>query len=420
MEKVRYQILYEKEQSAVAYYSTVAFLTIVMFMNAETRHFDIQNPFGLPGGLSQYLFYGFGIAFAIIMKRKKDLLMPVSPLAGILWISGLSLAAVFAVKPREAYPLVISVGLYLFAGYGIWKATSNDRVLADVLKILALIGLGWSIFILKIFFEYGYLPIEYRARFSFIHNSYDHTFYGMLIINGAIGALSLLILKKGWFTNTLIVAIVVGTFFTVFVSQCRSSLLAFCCSCTYLMLKNENIKKKGQNIIKGAWIVLTFIFVIMAARETSQMNNELMKRFDFADVDYQMKKSSGRPEMLQKGVILILRNPLGVGGYNSRFTSVGVTELAKVEGFVLHNQYLTTIVEGGWIVIFSIVMLIQGTIIKPLKFKWKSPARLGIFCCWLNCSIVAVLAEILGGYYFLMLFLALAAIAMEWKEQNQG
>ena len=123
--------------------------------------------------------------------------------------------------------------------------------------------------------------------------------------------------------------------------------------------------------------------------------------------------------MFRKGLILISRNPLGVGGYNTRFTSVEGAEFTRIEGYLLHNQYLTTVVEGGWILIITWIILVTYTLVLPFKEKWKHPARLGIYCCWLNFSIQALFAETLSNYYLLMLFLGSAAISLEMRNKVQ-
>lgn len=410
--------LYMEQSNRISLLLTYLFYAAILLMIAENRHFDILKPFGMPGALSQAWYYGFGFMMLFSLKKKKGVDFPWWPGAGFLWVAGLFLASVFAVRPREAFPTALAVALYLVSGYGIWKASLDDRVLSVVLKGMALVAGGWCIFLLKVYFEYGYLPLIYKARLPWEYYSYDHTNYGLLIANGTVAAVALLINRQGSFSKLFIGIVISIAMFTIFISQCRSAILALVSSLVYLLLKGGNIQRRGQSIIKGAWILIAMMLVGWSVNETSKLNDEIMKRYDFADINYQLQSSSGRPELLRKGILLVAKHPIGVGGYNARFTSVGITELQRTEGFILHNQYLTMIAEGGWIVLITIIIFMKRLIIIPLKNKWTNNIRLGIFCCWLNQSIVCIFADNLGNRYFLMLFLASAVVALEISEKN--
>lgn len=410
---------YEEQQNKTLRLLAGFFILVELILRIDSSYFDIRNPLGLPGALSQMLFYAFGLTFAVGVAKKKEIDFPWPPVAAIFWIAGLTLASVFAVRPGEAFPQAVSFAIYMVSGYGIYKVSLNDKLLFFGLKVIAVIGVGWSFFLMGVFIKHGMdLPYEYTAYLGY-KGSFNHHAYGLLIINGAVAMLALLSKKKGWGLNLLITIIISWTFLVIIISQARACFLVFATTATYILLKNENIRGKGQSMIKWAWLVVTLIVIMWGIKGTSRMDEEMVKRFDFQDREYQLKKSHGRPQMLKKAFILISKNPIGVGGYNARYTNVGIAELAGIEGFLLHNQYLTAIAEGGWIVIITWLILIRNTMLRPLKYRWKTPARMGIYACWVNQIMMGFFADMIGNFFFLMLFVVSAAISLENRDRKE-
>lgn len=405
---------HESRQNQFVIIVTVIFFIAIFFMSAEPHTFDIPNPFGLPLAMSQAWLYSFGFIYAVAIRVKRGVVFPWTQGAGIVWVIGLLLASVYSLRPDEAFPQAISIALYLVAGYGIWKASCSDKLLKVALILISIVGIGWSIFIIDVFHIHGFLPHQYRAYLGF-RGSYNHAAYGLLIVNGAVATMALFSKKRGTAYSIVVSIILSAAFFTVIISQSRGSFLALAVSCSYIIMRSDTIKGRGRTILKAAWVVVTVIFLIWTVKEISRMDQSITNRFNITNQEYQKRSTAGRIEMLKKGLILIARNPLGIGGNNVRYSSIEGSEYLKVEGYLLHNQYLAMIAEGGWVVIFTLYVLMRKTIVVPYKLKWHNPARLGIFCCWLNCSISALFTEIIGNYYMLMLFLVSAAIALENK-----
>lgn len=398
----------------------IVFISIMLITRIDRMYTNIQNPFGLPGGLSQFVFYCFGLGFLFSVKDKQDLQLPWGKIASLLWVAGLSLATVNAISMRTALVQAISFGLYLLVGYGVFKACLDDQVLRHFSKLTVLIGIGWSVVIVYVFFKNGgKLPYEFIA-FQGEKGTFNHHAYALLIANGGVCLLALLSKKKGNFWNYFIIPLLIsGTFFVIIVSQARANFLAFATTCSYILLQNENIKGKGTLIIKVVWLMLTIVVIVWGIKEGAEKYEDVYKRFDFQDEEYQMKKSHGRPEMLQKAFILISTHPFGVGGGNARFTSAGKVELLRIEGYLLHNQYLSSIAEGGWVVIITWFIILKNTIFKPFRFRWKKPERLAVFGCWLNFCVDGFFADMIGDYFFVLLFVVSAAIALEKRDAGE-
>lgn len=411
--------LYAAQERQVITLIAIVFVTLMLIMRIDRMYTNIQNPLGLPGGLSQFVFYSFGLGFFFAVREKKDFAIPLGKLPAILWVVGLSLASFFAVQRRIAITQPIAFFLYFVAGYGVYKASLDDKIFRHFAKLSFLIGLGWSIVIMYVFFKNGgKLPYEYIA-FLGEKGTFNHHAYGLLIINGGIAFLALASKKRGTFWNIVTPIAIIGTFFAIAVSQSRANFLAFTATCTYVLLQNENIKGRGALIIKTFWIVATIVVVFLAMREGAERYEGVAKRFDFSDEEYQLQKSHGRPQMIKKALILISTHPFGVGGGNARFTKVEKAELMRIEGFMLHNHYLSSIAEGGWLLIISWFIILNNTIIKPFKFKWRKPERLAVYSCWMNFAITGLMADQIGDYFFLLLFMVSSAIALEMKDAGK-
>lgn len=411
--------LYAAQERQVLNILVIFFVTLMLITRIDRMYTNIANPLGLPGGLSQYIFYFFGLGFFFAVKDKKEFPLPWSYIASISWVLGLALASVEAISHRIAVTQTISFAIYFVAGYGVFKACLDDKVFKHFAKLAFLIGAGWSIVIVYVFFKNGgSLPYEYIA-FAGVKGTFNHHSYAVLIINGGIASLSLISKKKGVFWSITIPILISAILFSIVVSQARACFLAFVATSSYVLLQNENLKAKGALFIKIAWLLLTIIVVLWGIKEGSQKYEDVYKRFDFQDEEYQLKKSHGRVEMIKKGLILISTHPFGVGGGNSRLTSVERADLMRIEGYLLHNQYISSIAEGGWIVMLAWILILKETIIKPFKYRWKKPERLAVYGCWLNFSITGLFADMIGDYFFVLLFLVSAAIALEKNDQNK-
>lgn len=411
--------LYSAQERQVLNILAIIFITIMLITRIDRMYTNITNPFGLPGGLSQFIFYAFGLGFFFAVKEKKEYPLPWSYIASICWVLGLALASVGAISHKIAVTQTIAFGIYFASGYGVFKACLEDKVFNYFAKLTFFIGIGWATVIVYVFFKNGgSLPYEYIA-FAGVKGTFNHHSYGLLIINGGVACLALISKKRGIFWSITIPLLISAILFSIIVSQARACFLAFVATASYILLQNENLKAKGALFIKIVWIVLTLIVVVWGIREGSEKYGDIYKRFDFQDEEYQMKKSHGRPEMIKKALILISTHPFGVGGGNSRLTSVERAELMRIEGYVLHNQYLSSIAEGGWIVILVWILILKETIIKPFKYRWKKPERLAVYGCWLNFSITGLFADMIGDYFFVLLFLVSAAVALEKNDQNK-
>ena len=226
----------------------MVFFVAVFFFTAESHQFDFPNPFGLPGAISQYWIYLFGFTYAVVMKKKWDLVFPWHPIAAVLWVVGLTLATLIAAHPEKSWPQPVALALYFVAGYGIWKAACSERVLAAALVLIAIVGMSWSVFIVERFFEFGgSLPHRYIAYLGY-KGSYNHHVYGLLIVNGACAILALISKKQSMFFKMLTTTIVGWTFFAIFVSQSRASFVCFVVTCSYILLKNETLKAEDRSL----------------------------------------------------------------------------------------------------------------------------------------------------------------------------
>ena len=413
---IRRNIVYESQQGESLIVITVVFIVAQFIMMIDSRYFDIQNPLGLPIGLSQGVFYIFGLTFAVVLARDTHLVFPWRPAVGLLWVLGLTLGSVVSKLPGEAFPQAVSYAIYFASGYGIYKACLNDRILKVALLVMAVVGLGWAIFIVMVFISNGgHLPHRYTAYLGY-KGSFNHHAYGLLIINGGVAALALISKSKKPVATALMTFIVFATFSAVIVSQSRACFVAFAATAGYVVLKSDNVRGRGRVLIKWLWVLATIVAIFWGMREGSLFSEDVVKRFDFQDQEYQLQKSEGRLQMIRKGLILIARNPLGVGGYNARSSGVSIDELNPIEGYMLHNQYITAVAEGGWVVLIPLVVLVNSTLVRPFRNRWSSPVRLGIYCCWLNISVLLLFAEMMGNLWFLLLFMCSAAIALEKRD----
>lgn len=414
------EALYAAQERQALNIVAIVFVSIMLITRIDRMYTNIANPFGLPGGMSQFIFYAFGLGFLLAVKDKEDLQLPWSKSASILWVAGLTLASFTAIHFRIALVQAISFALYLLVGYGVFKACLDDQVLRHFSRLTILIGIGWSLVIIYVFFKNGgSLPYEYIA-FQGVKGTFNHHSYALLIANGGVVWIALLSKKRGklWY-SFMIPLIISGTLFAIIVSQARANFLAFATTCSYILLQNENIKGRGTLIIKAAWVAITIIVIIWGVKQGEEKYEDVYKRFDFQDEEYQLKKSHGRPEMIKKALILISKHPFGVGGGNARFTNVGRQELMRIEGFLLHNQYLSSIAEGGWVVILSWFLILKGTLVQPFRHKWKKPERLAIYGCWMNYCIDGFFADMIGDYFFLLLFVVSSAIALEKRDESE-
>jgi hypothetical protein len=417
--KVNRAILYAEQEKNRITIIAICFITLVLILKIDRLLTDVPNPFGLPGGLSQYVIFSFGFLFLFAVKQKESLKISWSQTAGLLWVCGLFLASISAESPRTAIAQAISISFYFLAGYGVFKASLDDRVLKQTALITGLIGIGWSLVIIYVFLKNGgKLPIEYIA-FLGRKGTFNHHAYGLLIMNGAVSMLALFSKRKGVFWAILIPFMIAGAIFAVIVSQARACFLGLIITTSYILIRNENIKGRGAAILRYGWIIITLLVIVWTFRQGAERYEDVYQRFDFRDREYQKQKSWGRIEMLKKGIILISTHPFGVGGGNARLTNVQQIELMRIEGYVLHNQFLTTISEGGWIMFVVWFIIIKETIVVPLKFRWSKPERLAVYACWLNCNILGFFADILGNYFFIMLYLVSAAITLERHSENK-
>lgn len=387
-------------------------MATLLFMTSSTENFDILNPFKLPGSISQYLFYGFGLFFIFTIKANKSLKLPFPWFVLLVWVAGLFISSFIAVKPKESFAQSISFGLFFLTGYGIFKLCLNEKIQSYLLKIIGIIGLSWSFFILNIYFKYGYLPYKYKAAVD-IPGHYSKHFYGLLILNGNIALLYFLSNKKNLLCKILRIFILSVNLFAIFISEARASLLIFIIISFYYLYNIENIRKKGKIFVRKLWAIFILLLVFFTVLHFLLEKKRILRNYDITNISYQEQRIYNRPKLLLKGLILIITHPAGIGGSNITATRVEREEFRELNKYFVHNQYLTTIAEAGWIVIFTLIILIRNMIIIPLKWKWKNKIRFSIFCVWLNFSLMLLFNEMIGVYYFLIFFLSSAIISAE-------
>lgn len=422
-EKVDYSIIRpasyivstESSSKRTAEVLTAIFSFCIILMISAPTLLDIANPFGLPGSISQATYYSVGILMLFAFKQTLNVNPSLTITAGVYWVVGLMLASVISNMPRKSLSIAISVLLYLLASYGIWKASINSRVYTAVLYAFSIAGAGWAFFILRAYYEYGYLPVEYYMKFKDVEGSYDRNFYGYFIANGAISLIALLTIKQPVLYRTLRLVVLSVAAAVIIISGSRQALLMVYISFFYFVIKSGILAKKGEKYLKYLWAILGICLIIYVLSETAQSYEKMAERFN-PDIEFQEESNRGRIDLLKKAWIIIKKNPFGVGGGASKYTLVGSGELRNVERKVLHNQFLTMIAEGGWIVIIPVFLIFKNTFIIPLRYRWSEMKRLAIFCLWINTIISGIFSDFLGIKFFLMLALGCSSINAEQRK----
>lgn len=104
-----------------------------------------------------------------------------------------------------------------------------------------------------------------------------------------------------------------------------------------------------------------FVFALML-----EQSDSLSQRFDISDTDYQERTTEVRFEMLKSGLIEFLTNPLGKGAGD---TEVVIDQRTQM----VHNQYLTYAIGGGFLGFIGIVVWLRGVYNSLVRLYSRKP-----------------------------------------------
>lgn len=276
---------------------------------------------------------------------------------------------------------IIVIGLLLSGA--LTENPSNDltRTLAFVIGILASVGFGrflfiskyidklyiffwgmnlyWVYYVLELFLT-GKITAEYH--FNSFHQSVEtvnsHT-VSIAISVSVIYLFHYYFSKGGAKNNIIALSLLSASIFAILIAQTRSNLTFTLLVASLIILLKFNKQIKVQQLVLTLGVFFLLVSYIPELASTfGDSESSVAKRFDLNDEEYQTSTTNSRKLVYLAFGDRLTKEFFGTGIIRPKLYigSDGATNL------LMHNQYATWGVAGGWISLIGVIMLIVSLV----------------------------------------------------------
>jgi hypothetical protein len=317
---------------------------------------------------------------------------PISLGTFVMWIYGYLHNNRYYLQNRitTAYVIIV-IGLFLSGA--LTESPSNDisRAIAFIIGILASVGFAslifkkgyvkklymfflamniyWVYYVVELFLS-GKVSVDYHFN-SFNQSTETVNSHTVgIAISVSVIYLFHFYSSLGGIKNILIaIALLGASIFAMMIAQTRSN-IAFTiliASIIILLKLNKKINKKlnvPQLIMSFGVFLLLISYVPKIASSFGDSESSIVKRFDVKNEEYQTSTTNSRKLVYFAFVDRLTKELFGTGIVRSKLY-LGTEETTNL---LMHNQYATWGVAGGWISLLGAIMLVVSLVTYFSRF----------------------------------------------------
>lgn len=316
--------------------------------------------------------------------------LPITLATLILWIIGLVNFKASFLKTKLKFPIIlISAGIILSSFLTNEVINNLTRSIAFLVGIVSSVGFAyflfrrnyiqkaplflvalnvyWNLYVLNLFIS-GAVTTE----FHFNSNNQNITTINSHTVSIAISVSSIFIFSYYFFTKDLkkrlfSILVLLISFVSMIISQSRSN-VAFTLIMIFLTYYIHQLNKQGTRrfflpvILSLVLAFFVFQFLFLGGLGDSTIS----QRFNINDTEYQNQTTDLRQYVYVKFWERLQTEFWGTGLVNPKLY-LGLSEATNL---LMHNQYATWVVAGGWITLFGVLyFFLQVSFFFVNRFK---------------------------------------------------
>jgi hypothetical protein len=272
---------------------------------------------------------------------------------------GLFLSGMLTENPTHDLTRTIAFLIGILASVGFAKFLFFKKYIDKLYLFFLAMNFYWLYYVLEL-----YLTGKITGEFHF--NSFNqsvetvnsHT-VSIAISVSSIYLFNYFLSKEGFKNNLFAFVILIASIFAMMVAQTRSN-VSFTLLIASLILFLKYTKKvgPGQLILSLGLFFLLASYVPEIASSFGDNDSSIAKRFDVDDDEYQTSTTNSRKLVYIAFFSRMSDHFFGTGIIRPKLY-IGTNETTNL---LMHNQYATWVVAGGWLSLIGVIMLIISII----------------------------------------------------------
>jgi hypothetical protein len=278
---------------------------------------------------------------------------------------GLFLSGMLTENPTHDLTRTIAFLIGILASVGFAKFLFFEKYIDKLYLFFLAMNFYWLYYVLELYFT-GKITGEFH--FNSFNQSVETVNSHTVSIAISVSSIYLFnyFLSKEGFKNNLFAFVILGaSIFAMMVAQTRSN-VSFTLLIAALILLLKYTKKVGprQLILSLGLFFLLASYIPKIASNFGDSDSSIAKRFDVEDEEYQTSTTNSRKLVYIAFYSRLSDHFFGTGIIRTKLY-LGTNETTNL---LMHNQYATWALAGGWLSLMGVIMLIISIITYFVKF----------------------------------------------------
>jgi len=302
----------------------------------------------------------------------------------LLIIAGLFISAFFSNTVINDLTRTIALTLGIISAIFFAKKVFDHNLLDKLIYFFAALNAYWIYYVQNLFLS-GQVVSDYHFN-SYrqgIETINSHT-VGIAISTSGIFLFTYFFLDKKLFKNVIGFGILILSLYSQILIQTRSNVIFFLFVAAIVVLVKFNKKlKTSQLLLAGGLFVFVFFLLPQLASYFGGEDSAVSRRFNFEDDEYQESTTEMRRYVYIVFLKKLTTSFIGTGIVRPKLF-LGVQE---AQNLLMHNQYATYVVAGGWFSLLGVLGWIAG-IVKYFKQFFFNIAKMSVPHVALNFTLL--------------------------------
>jgi hypothetical protein len=374
------------------------YLLPIVLEAIDFKAFGLQ-PEGIPISLGFLFFLFLGLKYFDVAIFKDKIFK-----SFLLIILGLFISSFFSETVVNDLSRTIALTVGVIASVFFAQRFSENKWMDKLFYFFATLNGYWVYYVQNLFFT-GKVSSDFH--FNSLNQNVEtinsHTI-GIAISTSTIFLFTYFFLDKRLFRNIIGVIILFASLYSLILIQSRSNVsFTLLVGSVVLLIKFYGRIKISQLIIAGSLFVLVFLLIPQIVSSFEGEDSAVSQRFDFNDDEYQESTTQ-----LRRYVYVVFWEKL-----TTNFIGTGIVRpklfvgLQDAQNLLMHNQYATYVVAGGWISLFGVLGWIVG-LVRFFKIFFLNFAKLNLSHISLNFALLLYFITLFtveqSGILFFILF----------------
>jgi len=335
------------------------FILPIILESIDFFKFSFQPAFS-PISLGTYIIWVYGY-----LHYNKNFLQNRITTSYNIIVIGLLLSGALTENPSNDILRAIAFIIGILASVGFASFLFKKGFVKKLYLFFWALNLYWVYYVLELFLT-GKISTEYHFN-SFnqsVETINSHT-VGIAISVSVIYLFHHYFLLGGTKNNLIALALLGGSMFAMIVAQTRSNVTFTIMIASIIMLLKFNKKLRIPQLIMSFgvfFLLISYVPEITSALGDSE--SSIAKRFDVNDEEYQTSTTNSRKLVYFAFGDRLTKEFFGTGIVRPKLY-LGTEETTNL---LMHNQYATWGVAGGWISLLGTIMLVVSLVTYFSRF----------------------------------------------------